>query len=519
MRNRGKLARMLIRHRQALLWPLAAALAFCVGHRFCHRTADFIVYYQGAKSLLAGRTDLYSNTFAWGPPMTYVYPPLFLLLIFPLKWLSFANAFGVWFALLGLATAVVVRRAYHQWRPRHRARYIWLILALAGPFVVVALKSGNVHLLIVLLVVYAAMAWSAGRVWPASFAVALAGAIKIFPLFLLPVFVARREWALVTRVIGLSCLLWLLPIVYFGPQRTASLYRSWSNLVVFHLSEFENKRSLDHSLTGTLNRWFTHIDYSGRLDGDYSQANIATLSRRALKAVTYGVEGVILALSLWMCALLQPVAEAPPTEHDRQLRVASAGVIFITFQLLLGPYAPMLYLCGWLLVALVLPSVVEDTNYVFNLLLLTGTTNLVLFLVPGRNNQRTLQAYGAFALLGLVLWVLSMWSGCLLVRKTRETTPSYSSALDSYSEAEEELASISSALGRPDALLNRTAQSEKELAAWNLSAKRISPGVQTRKNSLPQQLYYFWFPYWRQRRMLAMYTTPKAMGSLPRRGT
>jgi len=59
------------------------------------------------------------------------------------------------------------------------------------------------------------------------------------PLFLLPVFIVRREWPLVTRVIGLSCLLWLLPVIYFGPRRTVALYRSWANPLVFHLSRLK----------------------------------------------------------------------------------------------------------------------------------------------------------------------------------------------------------------------------------------------------------------------------------------
>lgn len=252
--------------RRWLGWLLAAGLAFCVGRHICHRTIDFIVYYQGAKSLLAGRMDLYSNSFAWGPPLIYVYPPLFSLCIFPIGWLSFANAFGLWFAAMIIATALVIHRAYRQWRPQHRGRYAWLMLTLPGPFVVDAVRYGNVHIFIVLLLTLAVLEWSAGKLWTASFAVALGGAIKIFPLFLLPVFAIRREWGLVTRVTALTCLLWLLPAIYFGPRRTASLYRTWCSLVVFHLPRFESQRPLDESLAGAIKRWFTHIDYSTRRD-------------------------------------------------------------------------------------------------------------------------------------------------------------------------------------------------------------------------------------------------------------
>lgn len=413
-----KLAKFPIKKPRIFVWSLGVLIAFFLGRHMCRRSIDFIVYYQGAKSLLAGRTDLYSNTFAWGPPMTYVYPPLFLLLVFPLGWLSFANAFGVWFALMMLATAIVVKRAYRQWRPRHRARYAWLMLALAGPFVGRGLISGNAHLFIVLLVIYAVLAWSAGSEWAPGFAIALAGAIKIFPLFLLPVFMVRREWSLATRVIGFTCILWLLPVVYFGPKGTVSLYRSWSNLIVFHLSRFENARSLNESLVGAMKRWLTHVDYSTHRDRNYPPANFTCLSPRELKTITYGVEGVLLALSLWMCAILRPAAVRPSADHHGHFRVATAGVIFVTAQLILGPYTPMLYLCGWLLVALALPAIMEGKGYLYNLLLGAGTINLLLFLVPGRMNQRALEAYGAFTLLGVLLWVLSMWNGWHLAQET-----------------------------------------------------------------------------------------------------
>ena len=413
---------MLSKHRAALCWLIFAAVAFWIGRVACHCSFDFLVYYEAARSLLAGRTDLYSDTFAVGPPMVYVYPPLFMLLIFPLGWLSLASAHGVWFLATALATPVVIRRAYRQWRPQHRVRYAWLLLALAGPTVAGELKSGNVHLLIVLLLIFAVIAWSQGRFWQASLAVALGGAIKIFPLFLLPIFIVRRDWKMLARVLGLSCALWLAPVVYFRPQQTVALYRTWANPLVFHLSRFQNQHSLDQSISGTAARWLTHIDYATRVDADYPQVSVASLSRRTLKAITYGVEGIILALSLGMCALLRRTEETRGSDRHRELCVAATASIFSTFQLLLGPYTPVLYLCGWLLVALVLPALTEDLKYVRNLLLAAGTLNLLFFLVPGRVNQRALQAYGVFTLLGLVLWGISMWCGWILARKAFNTS-------------------------------------------------------------------------------------------------
>jgi len=215
-------ARFLTRNRQPLLWIVAAAVAFLVGRHLsaAARNVDFIVYYEAARSLLAGRTDLYSGTFSLGPPHIYLYPPLFVLLVCPIGLLSYADGFGVWFALMTLATAAVTKRVYHHWRPQNRARYALLLVALAGPFCVLGLRYGNIHLAIVLLTVLAVLAWSRGKLWPASFGLALGGAVKIFPLFLIPVFLVRREWSLAARVVGFSAILWVMPALYFGPQQT-----------------------------------------------------------------------------------------------------------------------------------------------------------------------------------------------------------------------------------------------------------------------------------------------------------
>ena len=437
----------LMKYRSAFLWCLAAMVAFGVGRLVCHRAFDFPVYYQSAKSLVAGRVDLYAADFAVGPPMVYVYPPLFMLLIFPVGWLSLANAFGAWFALNVLATTAVVRLAYRQWTPHNRAQYAWLALALAGPFVVGELKSGNAQLLIVLLLIGAVVAWSKGKLLTASFCLALGGAIKIFPLFLLPVLIVRREWAFVTRTVALSCALWLIPAVYFGPRQTVSLYRAWANPLVFHLSRFESQRALDQSISGAATRWLTHLDYSARLDRNYPQVNRANLSRRAVKAVIYGVDGIILALSLWMCARLRRRERDLANGDYRRLGVACTAAIFMTFQLLLGPYTPVLYLCGWLLVAMVLPAVIEQKKFLYNVLLAAGTVNLLLILVPGRMHQRAFQAYGAFTFLGLILWEISMASAWILLRESRESSSSAMLRTHSNSEPELELAGVSTARG------------------------------------------------------------------------
>lgn len=406
--------------RQVLLGSSIAVAAFFVGRHFSHRSVDFIVYHKAAQSLLAGRTDLYSDTFSTGhPPTQYSYPPLFVLMIFPLGWLGFSNGVGVWFALMMLATVGVIKKAYHHWRPQNRARYALLLVALAGPYCVLVLRYGNIHFPVVLLTVLAVLAWSRGKPWPASFCLALGGAIKIFPLFLIPVFVVRREWSLAARVVGFSAILWLLPALYFGPPKTLALYQSWYDIVSRDISYFKRQRAVDLSLEGSLGRWLTRVDYSQYKDPAYPQANLTELSQRVVQLATAIVRLAVLGLSLWMCVLLRQ-AERPSLTGVNSMGEAgrvTAGCIFVTAQLLLGPYTNILYLTGWLTVALASPVVMRGQERLQRLILGTGILNLLLFAVPGSMNQRAIQAYGVMTVLGLILWALMMQNGWLMARK------------------------------------------------------------------------------------------------------
>jgi hypothetical protein len=406
----------------ALPWLAGAVAAFLLGRHVARHSVDFIVYYRAARSLLAGRTDLYSRSFSWGPPMTYIYPPLFLLLVFPLGWLSFANAFGVWFALMTLATAAVVRLAYRQWRPEGRLKYFWLLAVLPGPYLVWTLVYGNAEVFIVLLTILAVLAWAQGRLWRSSFALALGGAIKVFPLFLVSAILVRREWGLAARVAGVSCVLWLLPAVYFGPLRAAALYRSWYRTVVRDSQEYREQRGPDLSLPGVMERWFTHVDYSHYRDRNYPQVNILNLTEPVLKGLVIVVDAVILALSLRLCARSRTTEASLRGVSSREWEagVAIAACIVIAAQILVGPYTTFLYPSGWLLVALALPLVTQGSTHLTKSFLALGTLNTLLFGIPGSRNQRALWAWGAFAVVGLLLWVLVMYSGRMFAQAKRQ---------------------------------------------------------------------------------------------------
>jgi hypothetical protein len=394
-----------------------AAVLFAAGRHISNSAIDFQVYYHAARSLIAGRTDLYSETFAWGFPQTYVYPPLFVLLVFPVGWLSYANAAGLWLAMMVLATLAVIKQTGvlgGGWK--NAGRYLWVIIALAGPYLLLTLRYGNVQLFVVLLEVYAVLAWSHGRRWASCFALALGGAVKLFPLLLTPVFLARREWGMAGRVAAISCLLWAFPALYFGPGKTASLYRSWYDVVVRDLRGYESQRAMDASLEGAAERWLTRVDYAGHWDRNYPPVNFAKLPPWALEVIRLLVGIVILAATLWVCARLRRPVRDPAGSggNSQDAAVLVSGCLAVTAQLLLGPHSPLVYFSGWLLVGTALPAAFPPRGRFWGALLTLATLNLLLFAVPGAANQRALQASGAFTLVGLALWAFTLYVGWAL---------------------------------------------------------------------------------------------------------
>jgi Glycosyltransferase family 87 len=396
--------------RRMFLWPAIAIIAFAVGRSVSARSVDFIVYHRAAQNLLAGRTDLYSATFAWGPPMNYVYPPPALFFLAPFGEGSFANAFGVWFALTALATLVVLGAAFALWPPRSRAKYAWFLVALAGPYMVIVLRYGNAHMFVILLVIYAVVMWARERQWACAIALALAGVVKVFPLFLGAVFLLRREWKLTARLAVASCLLWASPILFFGPRTTISMYRSWYNTVVRDLPGYERRRALDESISGSVERWLRPTNYAENRDRNYPEVNFAELPAGAVHYIALLLGLGILAPSLWVCLKLQRAeARAPASQSlslSRETLIALTASVYVTAQALLGPYTPLPYFLGWLLVAVALPSILPRRSRLGTALLVVATLNLVLFAIPGAASQRAFQAGGAFTLVALCLWAL-----------------------------------------------------------------------------------------------------------------
>jgi hypothetical protein len=391
----------------AALLALLAVLLFFWGRSLTRHNIDFVVYHKAAVSLLEGRTDLYSETFALRPPMRYVYPPLFVVLVAPLGLLSLSDAFGLWFALLILSSLAVVTLALRAWRPRPAWPYLLAALLLAGPWLIYGVRSANVHVLVVLLVLAAAVRWGEGRAGRAALLLAAGGALKLFPLYLVPVLAIVREWRLGLRVLGLSAALWAVPFAVFGPPRAAELYLQWWQDVGGNVDRLRLESRLDVSLESAAVRWLSPVDYSLRIDRAYPQVHLLDLGPTRARLVGRGLTLLVALVSLVALVRLGR------SMADTTARAAAATSLCATAQLVVGPYTTLLYLSGWLIPALALPvaaAIQRPIHARLRAALLTlGVVNLVLVLAPGSARHRALEAWGAQTLISLALWGLSVW--------------------------------------------------------------------------------------------------------------
>lgn len=233
--------------------------------------ADFASYYVPARAVMRyPSTNVYdysnllhlnnANHYVAGVFYPYVYPPFALIALRPLAALSFATASTIWIVvshlcaigaalLLADAFSVALERGVHPRaagagdlpatiRALLRATNIklgpWsfptLPFAAASAVLLCAWPAwdtyywGQINFVIVFLLVLALHAYLHDRPVLAGAALALAGALKLTPLFLVAFFVLRGAWKAVASALGLTGLLAALPLLVFPAHNYVTLF-------------------------------------------------------------------------------------------------------------------------------------------------------------------------------------------------------------------------------------------------------------------------------------------------------
>jgi glycosyl transferase family 87 len=391
--------------RIVLVLACVSALAL-LGFVFIRNLVDFPVYYAAGRSLLSGRTDLYSPDFALGRVMDYRYPPFFLVALFPLWLLPYSVAAYVWYLLSMIeiiGCVIIVRRTFQV------SKLMWLAVALAvAQYFVMSLHYGNAQLLAVFLL-FASLYFAHQRKdLTSAILMALAITIKLTPVLLLPYFALKKRWTMLAGVVVFLAAINIAPSAYFGFRQNNQLLKTWYEHVVASQDFHEDNGPINLSLKGELRRYLSDVDYSQRVDGDvnYPAVNFASLSRDRVVQVWTIIAAALFAgvlLMWWLPPNYDPETNRSnksnrPNEPNNIVPVELA--VMICLMLLVGPLTSKIYFVALLWpVACLASFAAYHTSRVgklatYTLIFLAGA-NSVLPLLPGRSIQRLLLVLGA----------------------------------------------------------------------------------------------------------------------------
>ena len=408
--------------KRTLFIAAAIALIAAMGVVFVRNLTDFAVYYAAGRSLLSGRTDLYAPDFARGVVMDYRYLPFFILAFAPLSFAPYPVAAWVWHLLntAAIALAITSIASMYSGLSYNRTKVWTVAFLVVVPYFAMALDYGNVQLIVTALMFFGLSLALRGRDLPAAALLAVAITVKIVPALTLPYFAVTRRFTLLGLVLIITAVLNLLPSIYFGVPGNRDLIARWYDHVIVGQEFHEANGPINLSLKGQLQRTFTEVDYTQRVDGDhrYAAVNVAALSTstvdRAWMAISacLFIGGLVL---IWVSARTSDSTNQEATEGtDVRLAALQIGLL-ICVMLFVGPLTSKVYLVALLWPVVAVGVVAWDHAAVRRALIAVAILSSALPLLPGRTMQRLLLVAGtdfyvSTAILGLVAFTLMRWN-------------------------------------------------------------------------------------------------------------
>lgn len=310
------------------------------------------VYGKAARRLVSGEAVYRPDEMR-----AFTYPPFFTLPYVPFEMLPEFAGRTCWYAmnllLLAWSVRVVHRGVWGESAAADRSRraywcYLFLVVVLAGRFVISPIEYQSHDLIVFALVLAAVVQWDSRRGWAAGVFAGLATACKATPLLFLPVLAVQRRWSACGAFVAALVAATFLPDVLFPQSNGQLLAVSWYEGYVSKVSvgstaaaegAWESWNHLNQSLAGTLYRLFTEVRVS---NGRWWDVSITHLDRPTLKAVTTGLQGLIFGVVLWVAWRGRTSSRDPRARRMQQL--GEAGVV-LAAMVLLSPMSSKQHFC------------------------------------------------------------------------------------------------------------------------------------------------------------------------------
>jgi Glycosyltransferase family 87 len=312
-----------------------------------HSTKDYWVWYQTGQTVLQGG-EIYPDRWHKFP---FMYPPACALFLAPISALGLTGLV-VALALVNAAAWICsivfsVRLAQGRSGPAHLLVYLIPGLVM-GAHVWGNFLLGQPSLVLLALMLGAFLCLQRKREWAAGGLIAVATAIKAFPLIAIVYLIYRRYWtATASLLLALAFLLIVLPLPFRGLSQATQDLKRWSAGMLFKYDETGVGQRLgrsnswkNQSIWGVANRLLRHVEYDDKYEPHQPvYANVADLD---FKTVNRIIVACALALGLAFVTVMPRAAGRTP-ETD--------AIEFALLLLLMLVFTPLSfgYLFAWLL--------------------------------------------------------------------------------------------------------------------------------------------------------------------------
>ena len=284
--------------RTGLTVAVIAILLIAFGWHCATHSIDFPLYHQAAAKILADRTDLYPAALDDPTqPITghaFRYAPVLALLFVPLGLLPLPVAAFVLY-ILKLLAFVYIWRVIGQRLPSSSqgGRLIGYAILICGGYLAEEFRNGNLHFLVVGLLVLAFDTARRHRVVLPAVALAVAILAKVLPVILVGYFLLRGQYRVAVATVGALIVLLIAPAAVFGWDTNVRLTRTFARYSLMKADEQAN-----HSLRGALFRYLTPNDQDDPRNPDW---HVATLPPQTVDRVWQGIAAVGAVLLLVAC--------------------------------------------------------------------------------------------------------------------------------------------------------------------------------------------------------------------------
>ena len=263
----------------ATLWLQRVGLAVLfillvlLGREAATHSVDFPVYHRAARQVIAGNYEFYPVEAYGGTPgrsQGFRYLPAIAFLFVPLGWLPPEAAALAFFALkLAAVWYIGATVARHAGMSEGQWQVFLVAFLIVGGYIVEEWRFGNVHFLIVALMVFAWDRAEARSVLLPAVALAVATAIKLTPVALFAYFAFRRRWAVCLVTAAILALLIVAPAAVMGPAANARELRAYATYAAEKVDEDDD----NYALRGVLVRYLTP-DHEGLAHAEVSLADL-----------------------------------------------------------------------------------------------------------------------------------------------------------------------------------------------------------------------------------------------------